>query len=115
MTMPTPSYASVDGQSYDVLSSEIIAAGGAHLRDPVTGRKRTTMTLVYAPGQLDATTAQDLIDVWETAKGSAGTFTMTDYLTGGSASWRFVDDDLDLDVQSIVSYGCSVAVVKEGI
>ncbi len=111
MTMPTPSYLSIDGTTYDAVSSD--EGFGPMLTAAITGRPRTVLELVYAPGQLDATTAAALVAVWDGASGSAGTFTMTDYQSEMTGTWRFVDDDLTLDVESVIAYGCTVRVVKE--
>ncbi len=111
MTMPTPSYFSIDGTSYDAVASD--EGFGPMLTAAITGRPRTVIELVYSPGQLDATTVAALVAEYEGAKGSAGTFTMTDYQSGGSATWRFLDDDLSIDVETVVAYGCTVRVIKE--
>ena len=114
MTMPAPSYTSADSTAYAVEASDYGVAG-AFLRSATTGRRRRFLTLHYEPGQLDATTAADLVAVYEGASGSAGTFTMTDWTTQVSGTYRFVEDDLELSVASIVAYGCDVRVVREGI
>ena len=114
MSMPTPSYTSADTTDYAVEGSDFSFAG-AFLRSATTGRRRRFLTLHYEPGQLDATTAGDLVTVYEGASGSAGTCSMTDWTTQTSGTYRFVDDDLELSVASIVAYGCDIRVIGEGI
>lgn len=114
MSMPTPSYTSEDSTAYAVEANDY-GAGGAFLRSATTGRRRRFLTLHYEPGQLDATTAGDLVTVYEGASGSAGTFSLTDWTTQVTSTYRFVDDDLELSVASVVAYGCDVRVIREGI
>ena len=110
MSIPTPSYGSRRRTRYDGWTTS--GETGAVLTASATGRKFTVYELVYKPGQLDATTAQDLLDVWDTAKGSAGTFTWTPFDDTTPATFRFVDDDIDLSVASVVAYGATVRLER---
>lgn len=114
MTMPRPSYKSTRTVRYTGQASEIGA--GPLIRRATTGRKWVEYQFVYAPGQLTEADAQDLIDQWEAAGGSAGTFTaFTPWDVSSPGEYRFLDDDLSLDVASIVAYGCTVRCEKVGL
>ena len=113
MAMPTPSYSSSRTVSYESESTGFET--GTILRAARTGRKFVEYELVYNPGQLDESRAQDLIDTWETANGAAGTFTFTAWDEATGATFRFLDDKLDLDVASIVSYGCKIRVQRVAV
>lgn len=113
MTMPTPSFSSRKTARYAGWSTS--GEMGAVLNRAATGRRFTVYELVYRPGQLDATTAQDLLDQWDTAKGSAGTFSWTPWDDTTPITVRFLDDEIGLDVESVVAYGATVRLVQESV
>jgi len=110
MTIPTPSWTSKKLVRYDVEASEL---AGSFMRKGMNGVKRLVYSLVYRPGQLDTTRAQQLIDQFNVVKGDAQTFTWTPWNSSTPITVRFRSDELNLSVASLVSYGATVDLIKE--
>lgn len=112
MTIPTPSYQSSKQVRYDVLRSPI---GGTVLRRSRNGNKRTVYTLVYNAGQLDQTKAAQLIAEYDAAKGGASETTFTPHHEVSAIDVQFAENELTMNVASLVAFGCTIQLVKEVI
>lgn len=110
MSIPTPSWGSSKLVSYDVAKAPL---AGAYHRRKRSSIKYLIYTLIYNPGQLDTARANTLISQFNTVKGSAGTFSWTPWNSATAIDVRFADDDLTLNVATLVAFGGSIRLVKE--
>ena len=110
MSIPTPSWTSVRTIRYDVQRSGLDIP---FWRKAMNGVKRKAYSLVYKPGQLDTTRAQELIDQFNAVKGSAQTFSWTPWNEASAITVRFASDNLNLTAASLVAYGGTVELIKE--
>lgn len=110
MSIPTPSWTSSKLVSYDVAKAPMM---GAYHRRRRSSIKYLVYTLIYNPGQLDTTRANTLVSQFNSSKGSASTFSWTPWNSGSAITVRFADDDLSLNVATLVAYGGTIRLVKE--
>lgn len=112
MSIPTPSWTSSKLVGYQVSKSPVL---GSYLRRSRNGIKRLVYTLHYKPGQLDTTRANELIAQFNTSKASAQKFAWTPWNSSTAIFVRFAEDDLSLDVATLVAFGATVKLVKEPV
>lgn len=112
MTIPTPSYQSSKRVSYDTAGS---GTPNAIFRKANNQIKRLVYTLVYKPGQLDTTRANQLISQFNTVKGTADSFSWTPWNGASAIDVKFASDRLDMSAASLVAYGTTIQLVKEPV
>ena len=115
MSIPTPSFASSHGRRVNVVQSPV--GPGPWFRraqhvPALSGDPIEVFKLTYLPGQLDNTTAQELIDDFNAAKGRAGKTSFTPSWTGTAVDVRYVNDELTLDHASIIAHGCEIELER---
>lgn len=110
MSIPNPSWTSSKLIKFDVAASPM---KGSYRRRKRGSIKFLEYTLVYQPGQLDTTRAQELITQHSAVKGRANSFQWTPWNSSTAIEVRFGSDELDIDVASLVAYGTTITLIKE--
>lgn len=110
MALPDPSFGTSHTTSFAVLSSGPSAPSFA--RRKRYDHKKRIWTLVYLAGRLNQAEAGAIVTEFTTAKGASNTFSWTDW-DSTAHTVRFADDELTIDVGSIVSYGTRFQLVED--
>lgn len=109
MAIPTPTLPASTVTSFDVRMPE----SGARVRRRRYYHRARRFRLVYPPGRLTATEANDILTEWNNADGSTRTFSWTPWDEASAIDVRFASDEIPIDVKNAHAYGCTFDLVEE--